>query len=340
MKRTPVIALTLAAGGLLLSGQTPGTGASGGLKGAAIGIQNYIRTVANLDKSVAFYRDGLGLALNSDVRRSDADSRIQKLTNTPGSRFRAVTFKVPAEFGFELVELTGIDRTPVRTRVQDPPASVLSFTVRDLDAALADLKKAGATIVTVGGQPVYPGRRGAQAKNIIVRDPDGFFVELFQPDEVPPAKPGDGSVIAVRIALTSDGSAKMLHFYGDLLGYAVMPADGPVTLKALEDLANAPGAKISVDQATIPGTTTRWSFVEYPGVEHQPARPRIQDPGAGAFSIIVRDLSTLAKMLKASGVEILSQGGAPVMTGPSAGALFVRDPNGFILELIQKDAQP
>ena len=337
MPRISATAAFLTISTLRVLGQSSGGSVSGPPQSATTGMQNYIRMVANLDKSVAFYREGLGLTLNGPVRDRGADPRIQKMTNTPGSRFRAATFKIPAEFGFELAEFTGIKRTPVRTRVQDPPSSVLSFTVRDLDTTLAALKKAGATVVSVGGQPVYPGRRGAKAKNIVVRDMDGLFVELFQPDEVPP---GDGNVIAVRIALTSRSSAKTLGFYGQLLGFTVMPAEGPVVVQALEDLVDAPAAKILVDQASIPGTTTRWSFVEYQGVDHKPARPSLQDPGACAFSLMVRDLAALARSLKTAGVEIITQGGEPVMSSPNAGNIFVRDPNGFILELIQRDFKP
>ncbi len=321
-------------GAFHLLGQSPGLVASSLPQGPTTGVQNYIRTVANLDKSIAFYRDGLGLVLDGPVRERGGDSRIQRLTNTPGSRFRAASFKIPAEFGFELVEFTGVGRIPFRARVQDPPSSVLSFTVRDLDMMLVALKNSGATVVSVGGQPVYPGRRGTKAKNILVRDPDGLFVELFQPDQIPPAESGD--IIAIRIALTSVGSAKTLHFYGQLLGFTVMPADGPVVVKALEELVDAPGAKILVDQATIPGTVTRWSFVEYQDVDHKPGRPNIQDPGACAFSIFVGDLAALTGALKAEGVEIITEGAEPVVIGPDAANIFVRDPNGFILELIQR----
>ena len=340
MTKILTIATVLAVGGLQLPGQSEGPSAAGAPSGATIGIQNYVRMVTNLDKSMAFYREGLGLSLQGDVRLRENDERIHKLTNTPGSRFRAATFKIPAEFSFELAEFTEIDRTPVRTRLQDPSASVIAFTVRDLDGALAKLKKNGATVVTAGGQPVYPGRRGAQAKNIMLRDLDGGFVELFQPDEVPAGQPENGNVIAVRIAMTSAGSAKTMSFYRDLLGFNVMPADAPVSGKPLEDLANAPGAKILVDQATIPGTSTRWSFVEYQGVDRQPAQPKIQDPGAGAVAIVVRDVQALTKTLKAAGVETLSTGGVPYMTGPNAGSSFIRDPNGFLLELVQRAPKP
>ncbi len=79
------------------------------------------------------------------------------------------------------MEFKSIDRQPLHTRVSDPGAAVLQLRVRDAGAAMNALKAAGATIVSVGGQPADLGNNVHIA---IVRDPNNLFLELIQP---PPA---------------------------------------------------------------------------------------------------------------------------------------------------------
>ena len=85
-----------------------------------------IHSVADLDKSVSFYRDALGLELKNaavPVPRYLNDA-LSDLTNTHGASFRAVAFKIPdAGFDLELTEFTGIDRTRRRAGIRTGVAS-------------------------------------------------------------------------------------------------------------------------------------------------------------------------------------------------------------------------
>ena len=79
--------------------------------------------------------------------------------------------------GVELIEYKDIDRKPVQPRFQDPGAANLVLTVRDVDAIVARMKKAGGRIITLGGVPTVVAGGG---KVIFLQDPDGFFIELSQ----------------------------------------------------------------------------------------------------------------------------------------------------------------
>ena len=70
----------------------------------------------------------------------------------------------------------------MRSRVQDPGATTLVLIVRNVDEAFAPLKQAAVPVVTLGGAPIAVD--GGKARAVVVKDPDGHFVELRQPTVV------------------------------------------------------------------------------------------------------------------------------------------------------------
>ncbi|MEP7304407.1 MAG: hypothetical protein ABJA98_02705 [Acidobacteriota bacterium] len=62
---------------------------------AVIGLGKFSRIVANLERSMAFSRDGLGLELSGPVRPFDANMAIMKAANVMGAQTRYVVLKVP-----------------------------------------------------------------------------------------------------------------------------------------------------------------------------------------------------------------------------------------------------
>src|SRR5579863_1410634 len=164
-------------------------------------LQNLAHTTESLEKTVPFYRDVLGLPLNGardplTQPRQKLDEDMSKFTATKGMSFRGATFRIPnAAFGFELTEFTGGPRKPVRPSVQDIGTATLALQVTDIEKVLAKVKASGAPILTIGGDPVNPtGNPNSKLREIVVRDPDGFFVELQQPDPLPNSAantPGD-----------------------------------------------------------------------------------------------------------------------------------------------------
>ena len=191
--------------------------------GQVVGVNNFIHSVADLDKTTAFYRDTLGLELKTAPRAPMVlNEALSNLTDTHGATFRVATFKVPdAGFDLELTEFTGIDKKPGVARNQDPGAATFVLTVRDLDKALAAVKKAGVALVTVGGAPLS---LGGKTRSIFVRDPDGMFIELFQPDPLPETTaPAGSNVIGGRFAMTVKDTAKTLEFYKSVFGFSTEP---------------------------------------------------------------------------------------------------------------------
>jgi catechol 2,3-dioxygenase-like lactoylglutathione lyase family enzyme len=303
------------------------------LFGQIVGVNNLIHSVDNLDTTVAFYRDTIGLELKAAPGAPRIlNEALSNLTDTHGASFRVATFKVPdAGFDFELTEFTDIERKGAIARNQDPGAATFILTVRDLDRALAAVKKSGVALVTVGGAPLS---LGGKTRSIFVRDPDGMFLELFQPDPLPATTAAaDGNVIGGRFAMTVKDTAKTLDFYKTVFGFEPKPGADFAGNPVVSNLVDVQGAQFKMSRATIPTSKVTWEFVDYKGVDRKPFALRVPDPGSPAFSLRVKDADAMVSAVKAAGGSVVSTGGPP---GAKAGSIFVRDPNGFLIELIQR----
>src|SRR6266700_1463837 len=87
---------------------------------------------------------------------------------------------LPGNMRFELTHFTGLERKPAQARYTDPGAASIVFYVSDIDALVASAKKANAAIVTEGGAPVEISTAKGKVRSIILRDPDGFFIQLIE----------------------------------------------------------------------------------------------------------------------------------------------------------------
>jgi catechol 2,3-dioxygenase-like lactoylglutathione lyase family enzyme len=179
--------------------------------GPAVGVRAMIHSVANLEKTVAFYHDGLGLELTGPGASSKKlaapnalDESLSRFTDTHGAKFRNASFKIPgAAFGLELTEFTGTKRMAVQPHMQDPGAGTLVLMVRDIGKALAGAKANGGTVLSLGGKPGKVGGENSKSLSVFVRDPDGFLLELAHIDPMPATDASASSnVIGARIGLT------------------------------------------------------------------------------------------------------------------------------------------
>lgn len=128
--------------------------------------------VSDVERALAFYRDGLGLRAIFDVKLDGPG--LEAVTGMPGARGRMVGLVAPGR-GKVCIELLGFDHP----RSERPPHgrftgySNISLSVDDLDAAhaaclargLAPLQKP----VEVGGVRMF-----------FLADPDGTAIELIE----------------------------------------------------------------------------------------------------------------------------------------------------------------
>jgi predicted enzyme related to lactoylglutathione lyase len=131
-------------------------------------------TVADTDKTMQLYRD----QFQFQPQGASFGTALLDLMGLKGSQIRVTTAQVPGSaLRMEFVEVKGVDRSPIRPRIQDPGATRLQIRVKDLDATIGKLKSSGSTVVSAGGVPatLQGGIRAA-----IMPDPDGLYFVLIQ----------------------------------------------------------------------------------------------------------------------------------------------------------------
>jgi catechol 2,3-dioxygenase-like lactoylglutathione lyase family enzyme len=310
-------------------------------------LQNLAHTTESLDKTVPFYRDVLGLPVNGAndplaQKPQKLDEDMSRFTATKGMSFRAATFRIPnAVFGFELTEFTSGSRKPVRPNIQDIGSVTLVLRLRDLDKILAKVKAPGADIVTIGGAPVNPtGNPNSKLREIVVRDPDGFFVELQQADPLPAsAANATGDILGASVQFSIEDSAKTVAFLRDAIGFNARPTGALGTNAVVANLIGLPGAQWRITHGSIPGTTLDFGLIEYSGVARTKIVAGAHDPGSPAFTIVVRDVNAAVGQWTKVGGTVATTGGRAIVHANGAGNVFVRDVNGLMWELIQRAAQ-
>jgi catechol 2,3-dioxygenase-like lactoylglutathione lyase family enzyme len=136
--------------------------------------------VNDMDQTKRIYRDVLGFAVEGESAFT-ADTATQALTGLVKAQVRRSRVQAPGStLWIEFVEFKGVDRTPLRMRIQDRGAARLQLRAQNVDAVVARLKSAGLKIVSEGGVavPIPPNLKGA-----LVADPNNFFLTPFAPCE-------------------------------------------------------------------------------------------------------------------------------------------------------------
>ena len=314
--------------------------------GPVVGTCNYSPVVANLDTSVEFYTKVAGLQFGMPNTIGDANRSLLEIHGTPKATMRWAAARMPGgTCGIELVEFGGIDRKPVQPKPYDIGATTLILQVRDMDAAVARAKEAGATIVSAGGAVIpFPNGRGGGA--VLFRDPDGHYLEFLQLPPQPgrgqggaPASPdapqGGGNIVTWRPRIVVADGDKAAQLYRDL-GFQVPPVQFAKN-KVFTDLNAMGDVAFRIHNADVPGGT-RLEIVDFQDLPRATVKPRVQDPGAARFQLRVNDITKVAAAVKAAGGEVVSSGGKayglPAGRGGMITAQAVRDPNGLYLVLV------
>jgi catechol 2,3-dioxygenase-like lactoylglutathione lyase family enzyme len=301
-----VVALCCAALVADLSAQT--TGAGRVLRPNAI-----VHTVADVNRSLTFYRDVLGLELDA-AATAPAGSSAAATLRIPGTDLRLV-----------LVQFPDADRRPVTPRIQDPGVVKTAFRVRDMDAAFALVEKHVSRVLTLGGGPIRPEGPAGVNRSVITKDPDGLVVEFARQD-VPPLPDGlspTSAIIGGWASLIVEDLAKSIAFYRDSLGFTFSSNGRPLSPLVLS-LQGLPDAAGTISAASKPpGSAYNWFVYEFKSVDRSTLRTRLQDPGTAWVSFLVDDVRALLQKMQ-----------VPIVAGGSTRAV-IRDPSGILIELVE-----
>jgi catechol 2,3-dioxygenase-like lactoylglutathione lyase family enzyme len=143
------------------------------------GISHNGITVADMDVSLRFYREGLGLQVYID--RIANHDYLREVTAVPSTEVRIVYLKVPGtRVPLELLEHRGIERVPARARPCDPGSVHVGLQVRDIRSLHDHMTSLGYR--SRSGHPVEITAGPFEgAWTCFFHDPDGYLVELQQP---------------------------------------------------------------------------------------------------------------------------------------------------------------
>lgn len=295
-------------------------------------LSHAIHAVEDLDTTLAFYKNVFGLAANP---QDFANPAVPLLTNAPGVTLRLSMMSLPGNMRFELTHFKGLERKPAQAKYTDPGAASIVFYVRDIDAALANAKKANAPIVTTGGAPVEITTAKGKTRSVILRDPDGFFVQLIQ-EEAPAG--AAGIVHRVSLAYTMESADATRAFYTGKLGIELTGSTAYSKDPAMLKLYGAPaGTEFRKLTGVIPGPPATVEFTEFRGVPRSKLVMRVRDPGAPALCIQVNELAPTIAQMKSAGVPIISTNAEIVDFGGGTHTIFVQDPNGMNLEVFERN---
>jgi catechol 2,3-dioxygenase-like lactoylglutathione lyase family enzyme len=331
-----VLTFTSAAVGLGVVTFAPAQTTTSRTAGQTKALSHAIHAVDDLDTTLAFYRAVFGLSGNpSDF----ANPAVPLLTNAPGVTLRLSMLSLPGGMRFELTHFKGLERKPAQAKYTDPGAASLVLYVRNIDEAVANAKKANAPIVTTGGAPVEIATAKGKARSIVIRDPDGFFLQLVE--EAPAAGAPEGNVHRVSLAYTMENAEATTKFYTGMLGIALTGSPAFSRDPAMLQLFGAPaGTEFRTLSGVIPGPPASVTFTEFRGVPRTKFHLRVRDPGAPAMAIQVYDQKSTIAQMKAAGVNIISTNGQIVDFGGGTFTIFVEDPNGMNLEVFERNAPP
>jgi predicted enzyme related to lactoylglutathione lyase len=261
---------------------------------------------------------------------------ILKLTDSPeGTMFRNITtHSTGVDWNLELLEFANPDRHPVKFRLQDPGATYLRLQVRDIDKVVVAALKNGGSIHSVGGRVLTMGRN----KVVMLKDPDGIFLEVTQPDVIPATAPADAMVIGGNIAAVVKDVDKVVNFYKQQLGLESRIGGWNTSEDGMK-IFGTPGAQIRRGSIFVPDTKLQLEFIQFKDIDANPVRLGIADPGVGSIGLQVRDIEAATAAFASNGGSVQTQGGITWRPNGS-GASFVRDLNGFLVELNQVAPSP
>jgi catechol 2,3-dioxygenase-like lactoylglutathione lyase family enzyme len=327
--RVLTTAVTILLAGGFASAQAPTPNPTN--KTGVIGLMHAIHSTNDAAKTLEFYSAVFGLTGRVGPFQSTGP---QILTDSPGATLQVAMTRINGAFNFELTQFGNIERQlNKQPEIADPGAPMMKFIVRDIDAIVAAAKKVNASIITKGGTPIVVPTSLGKTKAIIMRDPDGYFVEAIQ--GMPAGDSQQGPVIGAIMGLTIRDMDETLKYWNGILGLELEAEKDFSNDTAMLDLMGLPkGASFRMAGGLISGSKARIEMIEIKGVPRKPFDLRVTDANACGMALNIGHIRDLLARIKQNNGRVLSRNGELVEWSNTIRNVFVKDPNGLNLELV------
>jgi lactoylglutathione lyase len=144
-----------------------------------VGTHHTAFQVADLERSLAFYRDLLGFELV--WKRVNREDYVRRIVGYPEAELHQALLRFPSsEHCLELIDYRGVERTPVDTQPPNPGTAHICLIARGLRDVYERLVAAGVEAVSEPVHVTSGPNKGRLAVYMV--DPDGFRVELLSSD--------------------------------------------------------------------------------------------------------------------------------------------------------------
>jgi catechol 2,3-dioxygenase-like lactoylglutathione lyase family enzyme len=352
-KYAAILCLLGVCGSTVLAQTSPGGIAPAGADVPA--VWHLGRVTGDLERIIAFYHDLLGLGLRgarNQPRVFTSNTMNNEFVNAPAhAEYRAAFMPIPGasaatepqnQIYLEAFEYRNIDRRQIIPALTSPGVSSLRVLVRDLDRVAEAAKAAGVAIITTGGVPVavpVPAGLTGSARAIMIRDPDGYPVELMQVTPAPSSvAPDTSNVLGAQMTVVVTDLAASLDFYRRFVGpdLQAWEGNGWQANKAFSQLRSIADAEYRTAAVLLPGSAIRLELIQFRGVEQAPYRPVFQDIGFGHVALVARDIEVMLSRMKQLGVRTIAQSGTYTQFNPTLRAIYTRDLDGFFIEVIER----
>lgn len=292
-------------------------------------------TVADMDRSLAFYTGVLQFAVVADTEVVGPEWEAR--TGVFGVRLRLVRLRLGTE-ELALTEFLAASQPgrplPVDGRSNDRWFQHVAIITSDMDSAYRRLRGYRVRSASTGPQllpPTIPAAAGIRA--FYFRDPDGHALEILQfpPDKGAPRWQARGSLFLGidHTAIVVGDTERSLAFYRDRLGLQVAGASENFGTEQAH-LNNVEGAHLRITAlrtANGPGI----EFLEY--LQPRDGRPfpadaRPTDLVHWETTLAVPSPATVAARLAAQGYRRISR------NSPATAGVLLRDPDGHAIALV------
>jgi catechol 2,3-dioxygenase-like lactoylglutathione lyase family enzyme len=144
-----------------------------------LGLDHLSVTTADIERSLGFYRDVLGLVVRS-VGEVSGDA-VERITGVAGARLLGASLDLGGGQSLELIEYARPGEQHGWSSTA-PGSGQIGLAVDDLDGARRRLADAG---ITIRSEPTEVTEGGSTGRRMTVIDPDGMPVELVERSREP-----------------------------------------------------------------------------------------------------------------------------------------------------------
>jgi len=287
------------------------------------GVGNFIHDVGDLDRSVHFYHDVLGMDSPRPPGDWQTTEGILNMYDAVGGKFRVGNAQIPASpMRVELVEFQGVDRQPVRRQWGVAGTSVLMLTVVDLAPIEERLKSANVPTLVKS-------TKACDGRGVVVADPDGFAVMLVERGLSGGAPPPKSNFTGMRFGYLVSGDAMAK---GPFAALGLQAEIRKNACRPIEDALMNDGGTASI--VTLPGGFEVWLVKGKAGKSSAAIRPR--DPGAAVLRLMVSDVDAAVQALQQAHLNIASAGGAIQTLAPATTrAVILHAPDDLLIQVVR-----